>query len=343
LVRNCFSIIQELNYEDFSKKGRTKSLDIFQTEYIFMFQKIYSIFQSNSLQSRLLQTLILLAILFLTINVYNQYSTKKREGFQQSDRYILKENGDIYDEFYVQIYDELMLTQSRAEYETFKIIEMTQPSKDYSTFLDIGSGTGQLLNTLSKTGYSAYGIDKSKAMVGFSQTKFPDISVKCGDVKDPITFDRGTFTHILCTGMTIYEFEQKWMLFQNCYFWLQQNGYLVVHLVDKDKFNTIIPVGKPDVIDNPQKYSENRITDTIVDFIDFKYKSSFELTGSQVLHKETFTDVKTQNIRENEKTLHMESIKDILLLATKYGFLVKGKVEMKDTEGEYLYIFERMM
>jgi len=311
-----------------------------------MFQKIYSIFHSNSMNSRLLQTLILLSLLLIIITIYNRfYSTIKREGFRQSDRYILKENGDAYDEFYTQIYDDLMLTQNRSEYEALKIIEMTEPSKQYSSILDVGSGTGHLVNNLSKMGYRAYGIDKSKAMVGFSQTKFPDISVKCGNVNDPIIFDRGTFSHIICNGMTIYEFENKWVFFQNSYFWLQNNGYLIIHLVDKEKFNTIIPAGKPDVLENPQKYSESRITDTIVDFIDFKYKSSYDFSnsGSQVLHKETFTDIKTQNIRENEKTLHMESIKDILLLATKYGFLVKGKVEIKDTEGEYLYIFERMM
>lgn len=309
-----------------------------------MFQKIYSIFNSNSMNSRLLQTLIILAFIFIILNIYNRFFLKKLEGFTQSDKYILKQDINIYDEFYTQIYDDLMLPQNRAEYEVLKIIEMTEPSKSYSIFLDVGSGTGHTVNYLTKSGYQTYGIDKSKAMVGFSQSKFPDISVKCGDIKDPITFDRGTFTHILCTGMTIYEFENKWVFFQNSYFWLQANGYLIIHLVDREKFNTIIPAGKPDVLDNPQKYTKTRITDTIVDFIDFKYKSTYDFseTGS-VIHKETFTDMKTQNVRENEKTLYMESIQDILLLATKYKFLAKGKIEIKDTDGEYLYIFERMM
>ena len=307
-----------------------------------MFQKIYSIFNSNSLNSRLLQALILLAIAFIIINIYNQNS-RKLEGFRQSDRYILKEDNQIYDEFYTQIYDDLMLPQNRTKYELLKIIEMTEPSKDYSVFLDIGSGTGHTVHNLKQSGYQAHGIDQSKSMVGFSQTKFSDISVKCGDVKDPIIFDRSTFTHILCMGMTIYEIENKWVFFQNSYFWLQQNGYLIIHLVDREKFGTIVPAGKPEVLDNPQKYSENRITDTIVDFIDFKYKSTYDFSKKcQVIHKETFTDMKTQNIRENEKTLHMDSIEDILLLATKYGFLTKGKIEL-ETEGEYIYIFEKMM
>jgi SAM-dependent methyltransferase len=307
-----------------------------------MFQKIYSIFNSKSFNSRILQTLILLAIFFIIINTYNRFHSNKLEGFRQSDRYILKEDENIYDDFYARIYDDLMLSENRSKYEISKVIEMTEPSKDYSIFLDIGSGTGHSLNYLKNLGYQAYGIDKSKAMVGFSQTKFPDISVKCGDIKDPIIFDRGTYTHILCTGMTIYEFENKWLFFQNCYFWLQHNGYLIIHLVDREKFNTIIPAGKIEYLDNPQRYSNSRITDTIIDFIDFKYTSSYNFNDSKVIHKEKFTDTKTQNIRENEKTLYMNTIKEILLLATKYGFLVKGKINMQD-EGEYLYIFERMM
>jgi SAM-dependent methyltransferase len=287
---------------------------------------------------------MILAIVFISLNLYNRSFLDKLEGFRQSDRYSLKEDDNIYDEFYTQIYDNLMLTPIRADYEVSKIIEMTQPSKEYSIFLDIGSGTGHTIHNLKKNGYNAYGIDKSKAMVGFSQTKFPDIPVKCGNVTDPIIFDRGTFTHILCTGMTLYEFENKSIFFQNCYFWLQQNGYLIINLVDREKFNTIIPAGKPEVLDNPQKYSNSRITDTIVDFIDFQYKSSYNFSknNSNVIHKETFTDVKTNSIRENEKTLYMENIETLLLLATKYGFLTKGKINL-EMDGEYIYIFERMM
>jgi SAM-dependent methyltransferase len=250
-----------------------------------------------------------------------------------------------------------MLPETRTEYEVSKIIEMTQPNTQYSSFLDVGSGTGSLVNRLKEKGYNAYGIDKSKSMVAKSQTKFPDASIKCGDALEPITFDRGTFTHILCTGFTLYEIENKAQFFQNCYFWLQPNGYLILHLVDKDTFDPIIPSGKPRVLDSPQKYSNQRITETLIDFIDFKYKSTYDFSKSyeRVIHKETFTDNQTQNIRENERTLFMKNTEDILSLSTKYGFIVKGKVimgepnteingkENVDSPSQYLYILERIM
>lgn len=310
-----------------------------------MFEKLYSIFSSNRFNNRLLQILIVLACIFIIYSLYNRYYVTKLEGFQQSDKYILRENEHIYDDFYSQIYDDLMLPETSTEYTVSKIIEMTQPSKHYSVFLDVGSKTGHRLHSLIKKGYQAYGIEPSKAMVGFSQTKFPDISVKCGNVNHPITYDRATFTHILCTDLNLYEMEKKSTFFQNCYFWLQQNGYLILHLVDRNQFDTIIPAGKPALLDNPQKYLENRITDTLIDFINFKYKSSyvFNKDNLHVLHKETFTDTKTNVVRENEKTLYMESIEEILLNASNYGFLVKGKVGIENKKGEYLYILERIM
>jgi hypothetical protein len=194
-------------------------------------------------------------------------------------------------------------------------------------------------------------------MVDKSQDKFPEAPIKCGDVLEPITYDRGAFTHIICSGFTIYEIENKARFFQNCYFWLQPNGVLILHLVDKDTFDPIIPAGKPRVLDSPQKYSNIRITDTLIDFIDFTYKSSYDFSKSdgRVLHRETFTDNKTKNIRENERTLFMKNTEDILTMATKYGFVVKGKVVMSepnneitnkewvDTPSQFLYILERLM
>ena len=83
----------------------------------------------------------------------------------------------------------------------------------------------------------------------------------------------------------------------------------------------------------------------MIDFINFKYKSTYDFSkdNTNVIHKETFIDTKTNNVRENEKTLYMESIENILLTANKYGFIIKGKAMVENTKGEYLYILERLM
>jgi SAM-dependent methyltransferase len=224
----------------------------------------------------------------------------------------------------------------KSEYFVSKIIEMTNPNKAYSAFLDIGSGTGALVDTLKQSGYKAYGIDKSKAMVEQSKILYPDIPIKCEDVQNPITYDRGSFTHILCTGKTIYELTDKPQFFKNAYFWLQGNGYLILELVDRSALET-----GSDTIQKSN--SEINVKDTLVDFLDFSYRSSFRFKddGKTVIHKEIFTDTITKNIRENEKVLEIEEPNEIIKLATNTGFIIKGKTSM-DTPGEYLYILERV-
>jgi hypothetical protein len=144
-------------------------------------------------------------------------------------------------------------------------------------------------------------------------------------------------------GLTIYEFDNKREFFNNSYFWLKSGGYLVLHLVDKNKFDTIIPGGKPSLLSNPQSYTEKRIKDTIIDFIDFEYKATYDFNNSQVTLKETFTDGLTKNIRQNEFRLYMDETKDILILAVNAGFLVKGYATYKELgdENQYIYILER--
>lgn len=287
--------------------------------------------------------MIILGIILIAIFFYKKQNLAPfYEGFSQDSRFVSKFQDEKYDDFYVKIYDSIMVPKNRVDYEIKKIIDMTQPDKK-SVFLDIGSGTGDLVSSLNSNGYKVFGIDKSKSMVDQSDKKYPDLQVKCGNVKEPMTYESNTFTHILCMGMTLYEFDNKREFFNNCYFWLKSGGHLVLHLADRNKFDTIIPGGKPALLSNPQNYTETRIKDTIIDFIDFEYKSTYDINNEKVVLKETFTDGLTKNIRQNEFGLYMDEIKDILNLATSIGFLMKGYATYKELgdENQYIYILER--
>ena len=295
------------------------------------------------------QTLIILGIAMSLVLWYKQQDLSPYyEGFKQDTHYILKTCNDAYDRFYVEIYDQLMLPDKRCVFETDKIIEMTQPSINNSVFLDIGIGTGHLAKQLIDRGFRVHGIDKSSAMIEHTEEKCPKAQLKCGDVQEPMLYEAGTFTHITCLGMTIYQIPNKIDFFQNCYFWLKPGGYLVIHLVDPSRFDPIIPGGKPPLLDNPQQYASSRITDTIIDFIDFKYKAQYDFqdlsSKKQVQFKETFTDELTKNIRQNERTLHMESMDTLIKLAARCGFIVHGQVTLSqcnNDNNQFLVIFER--
>jgi SAM-dependent methyltransferase len=314
-----------------------------------MFETIYTILKSKNSGTFTLKVLILLFILYILYLILVKFKRPDREpeGFTQTEPFVLKRNDKIYDDFYSHVYDDIHIPKHRVGFELMHIINMTEPSSQNSVFLDIGSGTGNVVNELKEAGYNAYGIDKSEDMVTKSEEKYPKCNFKCADVKEPMTFEKSTFSHIICTYFTIYHFEDKRTFFENSYFWLRPNGYLILHLVDKQKYDTLAPVAKISLEKNPHKFASSRITDSIVEFPDFEYKCiyKFENNSNRVNKTEVFKDNKTSNIRQNEETLHMENPEEILSIASNVGFIIKGKFDMKecnDDENQFIYILEKI-
>jgi len=267
------------------------------------------------------------------------------EGFQQLDRFILKSNSDIYDDFYGEIYDQLMLPKQRVEYESDKLIQTMMPPKETSVMLDVGSGTGEFVNHLTDLGYRAYGVDKSDAMIDAAKSKYDDIQIKKADVIDPMCYDMSLFTHIFCLDSTVYEIENKSRFFYNSHGWLQSGGYFIVHLVDKDRFQPIVPAAAA----TAAAATSQRVLNTEINFPDFTYKSEYLATAEPkctMCHRETFVDKTTQNVRQNEKTLYMEPIEDTLQKILSAGFTAKGFFTLEDgparDKHQKIYIFERI-
>lgn len=330
-------------------------------------KSIYRILTSNNPNLTFLQILILIGIVLFGIVIYKASSPPKKyrvEGFTQKQPFVLKTNEAVYDDFYIDIYDELYDTKQRGKKELVQILKTTEPTVKNSSFLDIGSGTGYIVNQLSEAGYIAYGIDKSQAMVEYSDKKYAKSEYKCGDAVDPMTFDNSSFTHILCTNFTIYSFEDKERFFRNCYFWMVPGGYLVVHLVDYDNFNIYAPRTKASMANFPSLTKKPRVTNTIADFYDYKYNASYRFPQqknssgvNEVVFQEEFIDKTTNNVRQNEQTMYMMDIDKIVAIANKVGFVLHAKMNMKNIfktnvgepanpyadENQYLYVFERTM
>ena len=314
-----------------------------------MIKYIYSVLNSNNPNVFLLKLLLIITFCYF-VHLFWMKSNKKTkyEGFTQELPYVLKTNENIYDSFYAEIYDDIHKPEHRVGYELLNIIDVTQPTTRNSCFLDVGSGTGKVVDELREAGYRAYGIDKAKAMVDVAEEKYPESEYQCGDILEPMAFEKGTFSHILCNYFTIYEMSDKRTFFRNCQHWLQPNGYLIVHLVNPDKFDPISPAAKTKLSTNPNKYSDKRITNSIVNFKDFQYKLNYDfgkVKSNVVEVKEFFIDENTSNIRENDNTLFIQSIDEIVTVANTNGFLTHAKFDMKDCnddENQYIYIFEKI-
>ena len=289
----------------------------------------------------MIQILLFFTLLSLLLVAWKRMNPGKlNEGFDQSGPFVLKRDNQIYDDFYATIYDNIHGTKHS---EIDEIVKIIQPSRR-SVFLDIGSGTGHLVNQLEQMGYSAHGLDQSQAMVDRSTKNYPDISVNCGDACDSMTYDRGTFTNITCMNFTIYHMKDKMTFFKNCYYWMSPNGYLAVHLVDRDKYNAVVKAANPMFVENPQKYADSRIVESSAVLGGFKYSNAIDLKNdAAVIVKERFTDLASNNTRENELTLYMEDRTKILDMAQKCGFIPHAQINTNGDEHQFVYIFERML
>jgi SAM-dependent methyltransferase len=311
-------------------------------------EKIQKFFLSKK-NGWLVTAIFLLALLLI---IQHARKSTKYEGFQQKEPFTMQRGQNIYDEFYSEIYDRLHDTESRSEKEVVEIVKATQPDKEHSVFLDIGCGTGCLVNALKNKGYNAIGVDKSNAMIETGKERHPGSksNIKCGDAVDPMLFERGVFSHILCMDRTIYEIPDKIAFFRNCKHWLQPGGYLILHLVEPSKFNAIVPLGQPNgLVKDPEflKTTDGkRVTDTAIDFLDFKYNSNYDFSQLEktgvVTQVEKFVDAASNKVRQNEHELYMSSQNSILEDARYCGFLAMGEFVSTDDKYQKVYILKAL-
>lgn len=285
--------------------------------------------------------ILIFCLLFLFLVVLFK-SSKNKENFQTTKQFLQKTGNDIYDDFYVDIYDYLVHSESKDNYEIQEIINKTTPTTS-STILDIGSGTGHHSGKLSEQGYNVLGIDKSQAMVNKAKTNYPKTNFVQGDVLDPNpNLENDKFTHILCLYFTIYYIENKVMFFENCMKWLKPGGFLILHVVDRDTFDPIIPAAKRLFIFSPQKYAKTRINTSKVVFNNFTYSSKFDLKPSEDIgefnEKLEFNDNKS--VRKHKHVMYMEDAPELLVKAQNCGFIINDKIDLLNSgyDNQYLYI-----
>jgi len=287
--------------------------------------------------------LLFIALLLITVVFFKSIRIPgiNKEGFMTTpDKFLFKTGDNVYDDFYANIYDYLVFNNIKNSYEIGEIVNSTSPNET-SVILDIGCGTGHHVGTMSEQNLNVLGIDISPSMIQKAKENYPQYNFRVGNALNTTEFKHQTFTHILCLYFTIYYFPDKQRFFDNCMDWLMPGGYLVVHLVDREKFDPILPPGNPLYIVSPQKYAKQRITTTKVTFNDFVYNSDFKFNKDENIatfdEKFKFNDGK---VRKQEQKLYMEDTQDILTIAQQCGFILQGKIDLVQCayENQYLYI-----
>ena len=109
-----------------------------------MMKSILRTLKKSSSTERVFFALAILVIAVIFIN----HGRPQREGFEQTKEFITKKGPMIYDDFYANVYDDLVFNQIKNDYEVGEIVNKTTPDTE-SLILDIGSGTGHHVKSLA--------------------------------------------------------------------------------------------------------------------------------------------------------------------------------------------------
>ena len=277
-------------------------------------------------------------ILITLLIIYHR--SKTIEHFIQKKEFVLKEGNAVYDDFYVEIYDDLVYDKIKNEYEVGEIINLTTPTEK-SHILDVGSGTGNIVHLFREKGINAEGVELSDSMVIKASKNFPGAVFKQGDATEAMLYPMDNFTHITCLFFTIYYIKNKLQFLKNCYDWLMPGGSLILNLVNRDQFDPILNVADPLNMVSPQRHAKERITTSVVKFKDFLYKAKFDMDKLKSLatFTETMKDDTVGSVRQNVHRFYMPTQKKVLSLAKEVGFILQGKVDLINIQYEYQYLY----
>ena len=295
-------------------------------------------------------------------NIVTPYMESMSEGFanmeaqskaEDDTKGLVKylDNIELYDAFYAGIYDQLSMGTERTQSEVALIFhEWTKRAEDKQTFsiLDAGCGTGIATASFAKLGVKkVVGLDRSDPMLHQAKTATIPATTLTEDQKDAIQWRKqdlinpgacegGEFTHAVLMYFTIYYFNDKEALFRNLFFWVKPGGRLVLHLVNKHKFDPILDSAKGWVGFSLQKYSDTRVKRSEVTFNNMKYVGEFDLQDPGAEFRETFR-FNNGKVRRQKHEVKMEDMNTIVGMAKVAGWEYVGYTDLIDIGFEYAY------
>lgn len=251
-------------------------------------------------------------------------------------------NEHLFDEFYSKIYDLIVEGDTRQEAEvglTLSWAKTYRPETKALEVLDVGCGTGGDVERIRNAGVAkVVGMDASDAMVAQARKRHPKCDFRVGEAEQIGQFSAGEFNLATMFYFTYYYLRDPEQMFRNMFSWLQPGGCLVIHLVNREKFDPILESASPFVAFSVQKYSKERITKSKVTFDAFEYEADFTLDGAHADFRETFR-FKNGKVRKQVHKLRMPRMDDVISLAEANGFVYKQFIDLTAIGYEYQYLF----
>lgn len=303
-----------------------------------------------------IQILLVIIITALIANyVYMRWSIRYRnydelngiEGFANPDGpdgdTVILGNSHLFDDFYSRVYDMIVDGGVRQKAEvmmTLNYAKSVRPEVKAISALDIGCGTGGDVALIKAEGVGkAVGLDESAAMIATARRKYPRGDYRVGAAENAGQFAAGEFNLITMYYFTYYYLKDPDAVFRNIYNWLEPGGILVIHLVNREKFDPILEAASPFVAFSVQKYTKERVTRSRVAFDKFSYEADFSLEGDNADFREEFRFKKDGKVRQQTHNLRMPRMETVVARAEANGFTYKQYLDMTGVGYEYQYLF----
>jgi ubiquinone/menaquinone biosynthesis C-methylase UbiE len=252
-------------------------------------------------------------------------------------------NETLYDQFYAKIYDTIVDGEVRQKQEvglTLIWAKGFRPEVKTLQVLDIGSGTGGDVEEFRKEKVGkVVGLDAADSMVAVARKKFPKNDYRVGEAENIGLFSAGEYNLATMYYFTYYYLRDRDQVFRNIFNWLQPGGCLVVHLVNREKFDPILEAASPFVAFSVQKYAKDRITRSKVTFDKFEYEADFNLDDAKAEFREEFRFKGSKKIRRQVHHLRMPKMDDIVAEIENNGFTYKQFIDLTAIGYEYQYLF----
>ena len=237
---------------------------------------------------------ILYSILFLT-------SKKTIENFEDG------KNVDYFNKEYVDLYnntfDYLKMYKNDIEIIISKVIKKFYNNNKDIKILDAGCGIGKHVMNLYKK-FNTIGVDRSKNMLNKAKISCPNGTFVLGDIENSNLFDDQSINIVCCLLDTLYHNKQNVQIdiLNNFKKWLKPDGYLCIHIFNKDKLD-------PGPMDFTQYKDINNVKNSVTHFDDYSHVSNFKVHENYVEYNEIYERDGKENIT-NVTKLYLES-KDI--------------------------------
>ena len=264
----------------------------------------------NAHISPLLLTCIALALLLIV-----QYTTREGMTDQPNPEFRQLVGNAIFPPQPVNMYDILFRVQEKDNYEISQLAKYTNMGEN-SRVLDLGCSTGHRTALLQKITPNVRGVDSSENLVRKAKQQYPSLDLVTDNILE---------------SSKLVDHKDKHRLFRILNGMLAPGGKLAVHLVDRNKFDPIVPAANPIQSVSPQDYAKKRLTRSEVRFNTCSYIASLEepSQGDSYTFVETITPKDGGKPTQNRHELHMPKQRDILAAARDAGFTIVGRFSLE--------------